>query len=77
MIYNPHILDQRAGNPTIVKGPGRPKEVKSVRKKSITETVRNKAQKRKREQVMKCPKGTDDEFKPELRRSFRLKTQSK
>jgi len=36
--------------------------------------VRNKAHKRKRDEVMPCPKGTDAESKePEKRRSIRIK----
>jgi len=60
-------------NPEQIRGPGRPKEIKK-RQKPIQEIVRNKAQKRKRDQVMPCPKGTDSDSKePEPRRSIRLK----
>jgi len=65
------------GNPSIVRVSGKPKEVKVNRKKPFTETTRTQAQKRKREEVMECPKGTDNEAKPQLTRSVRQKTQTK
>jgi len=59
-------------NPDHHRGVGRPKEVE--KRKSVTEIVRNKAQKRKRYEVMPCSQGTDkiSIYEPVLRRSTRL-----
>jgi len=44
------------------------------RTKSVTELVRNKAQKRKINEVIPCPQGTDRIYEPVLRRSTRIIT---